>query len=181
MAAALPALLLGAGLLAAAWRWLRSAARPGRGGSMRGKTVIITGANSGLGRAAAAELLRMRARVIMGCRDRARAERAAREIRAEVGEREDGEGELVVRELDLASLRSVRAFCHRVLQVRPGPRLSALPRAGEGAAGTGWALLAAAAGAPGSVWGGGSCSCCRQRAGGAGGVTEGTAGFGRRV
>ncbi|TRZ17433.1 hypothetical protein HGM15179_009687, partial [Zosterops borbonicus] len=116
MAAALPALLLGAGLLAAAWRWLRGAARPVRGGSMRGKTVIITGANSGLGRAAAAELLRMRARVIMGCRDRARAERAAREIRAEVGEREDGAGELVVRELDLASLRSVRAFCHRVLQ-----------------------------------------------------------------
>ncbi|NWW22020.1 RDH14 dehydrogenase, partial [Falcunculus frontatus] len=64
----------------------------------------------------AAELLRMRARVIMGCRDRARAERAAREIRAEVGERADGAGELVVRELDLASLRSVRAFCHRVLQ-----------------------------------------------------------------
>uniref|UniRef100_A0A674HD91 Retinol dehydrogenase 14 n=9 Tax=Passeriformes TaxID=9126 RepID=A0A674HD91_TAEGU len=116
MAAALPALALGAGLLVAAWRWLRGAARPGRGGSMRGKTVIITGANSGLGRAAAAELLRMRARVIMGCRDRARAERAAREIRAEVGERADGAGELVVRELDLASLRSVRAFCHRVLQ-----------------------------------------------------------------
>ncbi|XP_054485771.1 retinol dehydrogenase 14 [Agelaius tricolor] len=116
MAAALPALVLGGGLLVAAWRWLRGAARPGRGGSMRGKTVIITGANSGLGRAAAAELLRMQARVIMGCRDRARAERAAREIRAEVGERADGGGELVVRELDLASLRSVRAFCHRVLQ-----------------------------------------------------------------
>ncbi|KAM7062385.1 retinol dehydrogenase 14-like [Acridotheres tristis] len=116
MAAALPALALGAGLLVAAWRWLWGAARPRRGGSMRGKTVIITGANSGLGRAAAAELLRMQARVIMGCRDRARAERAAREIRAEVGERADDAGELVVRELDLASLRSVRAFCHRVLQ-----------------------------------------------------------------
>lgn len=124
--AALTAALLGGGLLLAAWRWLRAAARPGAGAgaSMRGKTVIITGANSGLGRAAATELLRMQARVIMGCRDRARAERAAREIRAELGEREaaEGGGELVVRELDLASLRSVRAFCHRVLQVRPRPR-----------------------------------------------------------
>lgn len=122
MAAAATALALGGGLLLAAWRWLRGSARAaaGPGASMRGKTVIITGANSGLGRAAAAELLRMRARVIMGCRDRARAERAASEIRAEVGERAEGGGELVVRELDLASLRSVRAFCHRVLQVRPG-------------------------------------------------------------
>ncbi|XP_042747225.1 retinol dehydrogenase 14 [Lagopus leucura] len=122
--AALTAALLGGGLLFAAWRWLRAAARPGvrAGASMRGKTVIITGANSGLGRAAATELLRMKARVIMGCRDRARAERAAREIRAELGEREAAEGgggELVVRELDLASLRSVRAFCHRVLQEEP--------------------------------------------------------------
>ncbi|XP_042676391.1 retinol dehydrogenase 14 [Centrocercus urophasianus] len=122
--AALTAALLGGGLLFAAWRWLRAAARPGAraGAFMRGKTVIITGANSGLGRAAATELLRMKARVIMGCRDRARAERAAREIRAELGEREAAEGgggELVVRELDLASLRSVRAFCHRVLQEEP--------------------------------------------------------------
>ncbi|NWI69574.1 RDH14 dehydrogenase, partial [Todus mexicanus] len=122
------ALALGGGLLLAAWRWLRDTARPGGAapaGSMRGKTVIITGANSGLGRAAAAELLRMQARVIMGCRDRARAERAAREIRAELGQGEQeaqgggGGGELVVRELDLASLRSVRAFCHRVLQEEP--------------------------------------------------------------
>uniref|UniRef100_A0A8B9PQ98 Retinol dehydrogenase 14 n=1 Tax=Apteryx owenii TaxID=8824 RepID=A0A8B9PQ98_APTOW len=93
-AAVVAAAALGGGLFLVAWRWLRgargSAAAAGAGAgaaSMRGKTVIITGANSGLGRAAAAELLRMRARVIMGCRDRARAERAAREIRAEVGER----------------------------------------------------------------------------------------------
>ncbi|XP_035418426.1 retinol dehydrogenase 14 [Cygnus atratus] len=122
-AAVAAAAVLGGGLLLAAWRWLRPAARPGAGSaaSMRGKTVIITGANSGLGRAVAAELLRMRARVIMGCRDRARAERAASEIRAELAEREaaEGGGELVVRQLDLASLSSVRDFCRQVLQEEP--------------------------------------------------------------
>nr|XP_004663836.2 retinol dehydrogenase 14 [Jaculus jaculus] len=92
---------------------------------MHGKTVLITGANSGLGRATAAELLRLGARVIMGCRDRARAEEAARQLRRELlgtGAAEPdarGVGELVVRELDLASLRSVRAFCHELLQEEP--------------------------------------------------------------
>lgn len=92
---------------------------------MRGKTVLITGANSGLGRATAAELLRLGARVIMGCRDRARAEEAAGQLRRELGGpgADDaagaGPGELVVRELDLASLRSVRAFCRQLLQEEP--------------------------------------------------------------
>lgn len=88
---------------------------------MKGKTVLITGANSGLGRATAAELLRLGARVILGCRDRARAEEAAgqmrRELREAVGSEPEGAGELVIRELDLASLRSVRAFCQEMLQV----------------------------------------------------------------
>ncbi|XP_006269619.3 retinol dehydrogenase 14 [Alligator mississippiensis] len=116
---------LGAALALLAWRYLRGAAAAAVGagdGDMRGKTVIITGANSGLGRATAAELLRRRARVIMGCRDRARAESAARDIRAELGPCAAGsahDGDLLVRELDLASLRSVRRFCHRVLQEEP--------------------------------------------------------------
>ncbi|XP_054425402.1 retinol dehydrogenase 14 [Pteronotus mesoamericanus] len=92
-------------------------------GLMHGKTVLITGANSGLGRATAAELLRLGARVIMGCRDRARAEEAAgalrRDLRLAGGPDAGGVGELVVRELDLASLRSVRAFCQEMLQEEP--------------------------------------------------------------
>ncbi|XP_012508533.1 PREDICTED: retinol dehydrogenase 14 [Propithecus coquereli] len=95
-------------------------------GLMHGKTVLITGANSGLGRATAAELLRLGARVIMGCRDRVRAEEAAGQLRRELQAGESrpdpgaGEaGELVVRELDLASLRSVRAFCQEMLQEEP--------------------------------------------------------------
>nr|XP_020765790.1 retinol dehydrogenase 14 [Odocoileus virginianus texanus] len=99
----------------------------GDSGLMRGKTVLITGANSGLGRATAAELLRLGARVIMGCRDRERAEEAAGQLRREVcpaggpdlGPNSGGVGELVVKELDLASLSSVRSFCQEMLQEEP--------------------------------------------------------------
>lgn len=83
-------------------------------GAMRGKTVIITGANSGIGKALAGELLKLQARVIMACRDRGRAEEAARELRASAGTEE--QGELVIKLLDLASLRSVRSFCQEINQ-----------------------------------------------------------------
>ncbi|XP_075840130.1 retinol dehydrogenase 14 [Microtus pennsylvanicus] len=91
---------------------------------MHGKTVLITGANSGLGRATAAELLRLGARVIMGCRDLGRAEEAAGQLRQELGQAggqdpDATKGQLVVKELDLASLRSVRAFCQELLQEEP--------------------------------------------------------------
>ncbi|KAB0351081.1 hypothetical protein FD754_015938 [Muntiacus muntjak] len=56
----------------------------GDSGLLRGKTLLITEGNSGLGRATSAELLRLGARVIMGCRDRERAEEAAGQPRREV-------------------------------------------------------------------------------------------------
>lgn len=126
VAAALLAALGGA-LWLAARRFSGPRGRRLQGGGdrslMHGKTVLITGANSGLGRATAAELLRLGARVIMGCRDRARAEEAAGQLRRELGQAAGPEpdatteGQLVVKELDLASLRSVRAFCQELLQV----------------------------------------------------------------
>ncbi|XP_037305043.2 retinol dehydrogenase 14b isoform X1 [Pungitius pungitius] len=79
--------------------------------TMRGKTVIVTGANCGIGKALAGELLKLHARVIMACRDRRGAEEAAEDIRKQAGAEQ---GEVVVKHLDLASLKSVRAFCEEI-------------------------------------------------------------------
>jgi short-subunit dehydrogenase len=65
-----------------------------------GRTVVVTGANSGLGLATARELARVGARVVLAVRDIARGEQAAATI----------EGSTEVRSLDLADLDSVRAF-----------------------------------------------------------------------
>uniref|UniRef100_A0A667ZXR5 Si:dkey-23o4.6 n=1 Tax=Myripristis murdjan TaxID=586833 RepID=A0A667ZXR5_9TELE len=70
-----------------------------------GKTVLITGANTGIGKETSRDLARRGARVVMACRDLTRAERAAEEIR-----RSTGNGNVVIRHLDLASLYSVRQF-----------------------------------------------------------------------
>uniref|UniRef100_A0A672PNZ1 Retinol dehydrogenase 14a n=1 Tax=Sinocyclocheilus grahami TaxID=75366 RepID=A0A672PNZ1_SINGR len=80
---------------------------------LRGKTIIVTGANSGIGKATAAELLRCQGRVIMACRDRERAEKAVQEIQQEAGTEQ---GELVIKLLDLASLKSVRIFCEEIMK-----------------------------------------------------------------
>ncbi|XP_063758247.1 retinol dehydrogenase 14b [Eleginops maclovinus] len=79
--------------------------------TMRGKTVIVTGANCGIGKALAGELLKLRARVIMACRDKQGAEEAAKDIRKQAGLEQ---GEVVIKHLDLASLTSVRRFCEEI-------------------------------------------------------------------
>ncbi|KAM9309158.1 retinol dehydrogenase 12 [Pholidichthys leucotaenia] len=70
-----------------------------------GKTVLITGANAGIGKETSRDLARRGARVVMACRDLTRAEQAAEEIR-----RSTGNGNVVIRHLDLSSLYSVRQF-----------------------------------------------------------------------
>jgi NAD(P)-dependent dehydrogenase (short-subunit alcohol dehydrogenase family) len=54
---------------------------------MQGKVCLITGANSGIGKATALGLARMGATVVMVCRDRARGEEAQREIKLQSGNR----------------------------------------------------------------------------------------------
>ena len=68
--------------------------------SQAGRTVVVTGANSGLGLVTARELARTGARVTLAVRDMSRGEQAAASI----------EGDVSVRYLDLANLDSVRAF-----------------------------------------------------------------------
>lgn len=82
--------------------------------AMRGKTVIVTGANSGIGKAVAGELLKLQARVVMACRDLQRAEEAAADLRREAGAEQ---GQVVIKHLDLASLSSVRSFCEEIQKV----------------------------------------------------------------
>jgi len=66
----------------------------------RGRTVIVTGANSGLGAEATRGLANAGAKVIMACRDPDKAQAVADAI----------DGDTEVRRLDLADLSSVRAF-----------------------------------------------------------------------
>lgn len=67
-----------------------------------GKTVVITGANTGIGKCTALELSKRGARLVLLCRNTEKAERAAEDIRKAT------EGDVVVHSLDLASLASVR-------------------------------------------------------------------------
>lgn len=81
---------------------------------MNGKTVIVTGANSGIGKATAAAIVKLQGRVIMACRDMSGTGEAARDILRETGA---DSSQLVVKQLDLASLTSVHAFCEDVIKV----------------------------------------------------------------
>ncbi|MEI7507311.1 MAG: SDR family NAD(P)-dependent oxidoreductase, partial [Actinomycetes bacterium] len=73
-----------------------------------GRTICITGANSGLGLEAARNLVGAGAHVIMACRNVEKAEAAAQSLRS-------GKGSVEVRQLDLARLASVRRFSEQLL------------------------------------------------------------------
>ncbi|CAH2100300.1 unnamed protein product [Euphydryas editha] len=73
---------------------------------LRGKTFIITGANSGIGLETAKALVRRKARVIFACRDIEKAKQAIAEIRKE----QPTGGELIPMQLDLASFDSIEKF-----------------------------------------------------------------------
>lgn len=73
--------------------------------SQSGKVAIVTGANSGIGFETARELAKKHAIVVMACRNREKAEAAAREIRMETRK-----AKVKIMRLDLADLASVRKF-----------------------------------------------------------------------
>ncbi|XP_045343845.1 dehydrogenase/reductase SDR family member 13 isoform X1 [Leopardus geoffroyi] len=112
------ALLLGAGLLLGAYVlvYYNLVKAPPCGGiaSLRGRTAVVTGANSGIGKMTALELARRGARVVLACRSRERGEAAAFDLR-----QESGNNEVIFMALDLASLASVRAFATAFLSSEP--------------------------------------------------------------
>ncbi|KAK2912271.1 dehydrogenase/reductase SDR family member 13-like isoform X1 [Channa argus] len=81
---------------------------------LEGKTAIVTGSNTGIGKATALDLARRGARVILACRNKEKAEAAAFDIR-----RESGNSQVVFMHLDLASLKSVRNFAETFLKTEP--------------------------------------------------------------
>jgi retinol dehydrogenase-14 len=82
-------------------------------GPMAGKTVLVTGATGGIGRATALGLAALGAHLAITGRDRERTEDAARAIRAA------GSGQVDVFVADLSSQAEVRRLAHEVLQRLP--------------------------------------------------------------
>ncbi|XP_062037342.1 retinol dehydrogenase 12 [Lepus europaeus] len=75
-----------------------------------GKVVVVTGANTGIGKETARELARRGARVYIACRDILKGESAASEIRADTKN-----SQVLVRKLDLSDTKSIRAFAEGFL------------------------------------------------------------------
>ncbi|MFO1324383.1 MAG: SDR family NAD(P)-dependent oxidoreductase [Burkholderiales bacterium] len=82
--------------------------------SLRGRVIVITGATSGLGRAAAEQLARLGARVILVARNPGKAEAARREIVAATGNED-----IAVAEADLSLMSDVRKLATHLLASEP--------------------------------------------------------------
>jgi NAD(P)-dependent dehydrogenase (short-subunit alcohol dehydrogenase family) len=79
-----------------------------------GKTVIITGANTGIGLETSIDLAKRNARIIMACRDKQRGMKACSEAK-----QRSGSDNIVFHQLDLADLKSVQSFAATVLKEEP--------------------------------------------------------------
>lgn len=73
-----------------------------------GKVVIITGANSGIGKTTAIDLARRGGKIYIACRDKTRGEEALKDIK-----KQSGSENVHLLELDLASTDSIREFSRK--------------------------------------------------------------------
>ncbi|XP_054621178.1 retinol dehydrogenase 12, like isoform X1 [Dunckerocampus dactyliophorus] len=78
---------------------------------LEGKTVLITGANTGIGKQTAVDLARRGAKIIMACRDMEKAQAAAKEVKES-----SGNDNIVCMKLDLADSKSIREFAQAINQ-----------------------------------------------------------------
>ncbi|XP_072794412.1 retinol dehydrogenase 12-like isoform X1 [Vicugna pacos] len=81
---------------------------------LTGKTAVVTGANSGIGKSVSQELARRGARVILACRSRERGQQALAEIRAA-----SQSNQLLLGEVDMSSMASIRSFAQWLLREHP--------------------------------------------------------------
>ncbi|CAG9859101.1 unnamed protein product [Phyllotreta striolata] len=82
---------------------------------LAGKTAVITGANTGIGKVTAKNFYERGARVILACRSVEKAQQAVDDIKRQCDGKEDL-GQLEVQRLDLSSLKSVRACAEDLLK-----------------------------------------------------------------
>ncbi|XP_074600922.1 retinol dehydrogenase 14-like [Brevipalpus obovatus] len=97
-------------LLLKSWRKFREPQQ------VLGKTFLITGANSGIGKALTENLYNMGANVIMVCRNSKSGQEVADQIREGSS---SGPGSITLKTMDLSSLRSVRKSAEDILQCSP--------------------------------------------------------------
>ena len=81
---------------------------------LKGKTAVITGGNTGIGKETAIDLARRGARVIIGCRNLEKGKAALKEIHER-----SGSTDVFLLKIDLASLDSVRKFADNILNSEP--------------------------------------------------------------
>ncbi|KAG2352361.1 hypothetical protein BDR07DRAFT_1437566 [Suillus spraguei] len=80
---------------------------------MSGKVVLVTGANSGIGKETARVLLTKNAKVYVACRDKTKGEDAIRDLKESTGK------EAYFLQLNLANLRSIKASGEAFLRREP--------------------------------------------------------------
>ncbi|XP_063299698.1 retinol dehydrogenase 13-like [Pelobates fuscus] len=106
VAASVVGTVLGGGILLK--DYMRSDNGPSKA-MITGKTVIVTGANTGIGKETAMDLARRGGKVIMACRDMGKCENAAREVRGQTLNHN-----VYAKHLDLASTKSIKEFARSI-------------------------------------------------------------------
>jgi len=78
------------------------------------KVAIVTGASAGIGKVTAMDLAKRKAKVILACRNVAKAQKVADEIIKTTGNQN-----VIVKEVDTSDLSSVRKFAKGILETEP--------------------------------------------------------------